>query len=99
MTEPRPYVRPNQCRFCYSRCCYYSIISRDGSFDEVACLRHVRELEQLSDRHPGQKICSSSTAKQRRGRNAAEIFADFERRYEETQTEIARLKASGQWRW
>jgi hypothetical protein len=43
--------RRDQCLFCTSRRCHTRIVadSRTLGFDEVACNRHVRELEQHAD--------------------------------------------------
>jgi len=41
--------RSNQCRFCTSRRCRTRIVTL--GFDEIACSRHVRDLEALVDQH------------------------------------------------
>jgi hypothetical protein len=40
--------RSDECRFCTRRKCYNRIATRDGSFDEIACPKHVDQLEQLA---------------------------------------------------
>lgn len=42
-------IRPDQCRFCKSRCCRTRIHTRDYGFDELACYRHIKQLEHLAD--------------------------------------------------
>lgn len=74
-TDPTvlPKKRQNECRFCSSRRCYVRIhtsLARRGgpAYDEVACRRHVRELEIDADaKAPGLwKNHVSSTGRLRR---------------------------------
>lgn len=39
----------NQCLFCGSRNCHLRIYTEDLQFDEVACYRHISQLEEHSD--------------------------------------------------
>lgn len=39
----------NQCLFCRSRQCHTRIHTDNLGYDEVACIRHVKELEQHAD--------------------------------------------------
>lgn len=60
--------RSNECRFCTSRKCHLRIVSADGRYDEVACHRHIRDLEQDADeRSPGVLKHHSSSGELRRG--------------------------------
>ena len=38
-------MRKGQCKFCTSRSCYTRIVTPDLKYDEVACRRHIHELE------------------------------------------------------
>lgn len=62
-------MRKNQCKFCASRSCYTRIVTPDLSYDEVACRRHVHELEKDADASlNGALRCNcSSTGKLSRG--------------------------------
>lgn len=65
-------MRKDQCYFCTSRKCYSRIVSvnDDGkTYDEVACPRHVHDLEMHSDNNaPGvMKYFISSTGCLKRG--------------------------------
>ena len=44
-----PAIHPTQCRFCSSCRCHVRIYTRGLGFDEVACNRHIRELECLAN--------------------------------------------------
>lgn len=46
--EPKA-IHPARCRFCSSRKCCTRICTDDLGFDEVACHRHIKELERLAD--------------------------------------------------
>lgn len=64
--------RPNECRFCTSRKCTLRIVSAAGNFDDVACGRHIRDLEVLADETLGTKngimrTHISGTSHKRRG--------------------------------
>lgn len=69
----KPTKSTRRCAFCRSYACYERVFTRDGAFDEVACRRHIKELQKLSDiMLPGvSKVFSSSTGPQSRG-NAAQ---------------------------
>lgn len=63
--------RKNECLFCTSRNCYDRVVSIDNgkTYDEIACRRHVLELDKHSDvKAPGIiKHFIESTGRQRRG--------------------------------
>jgi len=61
-------TRRDQCLFCNSRSCYEDVMTVDGSYHEIACDRHIKELHKHSDimAHGVQKTFKSSTSKQRR---------------------------------
>ena len=42
--------KASKCKFCKSVRCHYRIVSVDGAYDEVACNRHIRILEDDADR-------------------------------------------------
>ena len=60
-----------QCLFCGSRKCYTRIYTRNLGYDEVACDRHIKELEAHADETLGSpgtlRMHLSSTGTQRRG--------------------------------
>ena len=39
----------NECLFCGSRFCYERVVSGDMKYDEVACMKHVKDLHKHSD--------------------------------------------------
>ena len=39
----------NECLFCKSRFCYERVVSLDLQYDEVACMKHVKDLHKHSD--------------------------------------------------
>lgn len=45
----------NQCLFCSSRRCHLAIYTESRSYDEVACSRHIHELEEHADKTLGVK--------------------------------------------
>lgn len=60
-------MKDDQCLFCKSRKCYDHIISstdQGKAYNQVACHKHIRQLEQHSDQTaPGiMKLFISSTA-------------------------------------
>lgn len=66
------YKRPNECRFCTSRKCTLRIVSLAAKFDDIACGRHIRDLEVLADNELGAKngimrAHISGTSHKRRG--------------------------------
>jgi len=65
-------VRSNQCKFCMSRKCHVRIVTKDYSYDEVACTIHTHKLEIDADDTLGRGVGIlrehiSSTAYLRRG--------------------------------
>jgi hypothetical protein len=42
-------MRKTQCLFCTSRRCHHRIVTPDLKFDEIACGRHIKELERHAD--------------------------------------------------
>ena len=42
-------MKNSKCKFCNSRCCHYRIVSQDKTYDEVACDKHIRDLEGDAD--------------------------------------------------
>ena len=62
-------MRKDKCLFCGSRKCSYRIVTKDMSYDEVACYKHVGEMHQHSDKKiPGAlRWFISSTGSLRRG--------------------------------
>jgi|GEM_PF-1906884 len=77
MPDPAPlsYRRPNQCLFCTSRRCFTRIVTEDGSFDEVACARHVAALERHFDAGGRRTMLHTSGSSKKRRGNVAELFA------------------------
>jgi len=62
--------RKDECLCCTSRRCYERVVDVSGkTYDEVACLNHVKDLHMHSDvTAPGvEKHFISSTGKQKRG--------------------------------
>ncbi len=59
----------NECLFCRSRFCYERVVTKDMSYDEVACRSHVKDLHKHSDeKAPGIiKSFISSTGVLKRG--------------------------------
>lgn len=59
----------NECLFCRSRFCYERVLSDDGTYDEIACKKHVTKLYEHSDEVAPKimKTFISSTAIQKRG--------------------------------
>ncbi len=59
----------NECLFCRSRFCYERVVTKDMSYDEVACRKHVKDLHKHSDETlPGVvKSFISSTGVLKRG--------------------------------
>ena len=59
----------NECLFCGSRFCYERVVSEDMKYDEVACMKHIKDLHKHSDivAHKIIKSFISSTAIQKRG--------------------------------
>ncbi len=59
----------NECLFCGSRFCYERVVSEDMKYDEVACMKHVKDLHKHSDIVAPKIMKSfiSSTAIQKRG--------------------------------
>jgi predicted nucleic acid binding AN1-type Zn finger protein len=39
----------NECLFCKNRFCYERVVTKDMSYDEVACMKHVKDLHKHSD--------------------------------------------------
>lgn len=39
----------NECLFCGSRFCYERVVTADMSYDEVACIKHIKDLHRHSD--------------------------------------------------
>jgi hypothetical protein len=39
----------NECLFCGSRFCYERVVSLDFTYDEVSCMKHIKELHKHSD--------------------------------------------------
>ena len=102
MTRPAPltgYVRPDQCRFCKSRACYYSAVSECGTFDEVACPRHESDLRRLRSERgiTSAVLWTDSTAHQRRGGDIPAMFAEWRRRTAEldARREARKVAAAG----
>lgn len=62
-------MRGDQCLFCGSRVCYCRIVSEDLLYDEIACNRHIRQLEEHADSVLSGKIRNhiSGTSKKVRG--------------------------------
>ena len=63
--------RKDECLFCTSRCCYTRI--HNETYDEIACSKHIKELEKHSDNKLGinngiMREHLSSTCKLQRGR-------------------------------
>lgn len=60
-----------KCLFCGSRKCYTRIYTRNLGYDEVACDKHIKELERHSDETLGApgtiRMHLSSTASLKRG--------------------------------
>ncbi len=49
-------MRKDQCKFCNSRSCYTRIVRFEEPFyDEVACSKHISDLEKHSDKTLGIK--------------------------------------------
>ncbi len=42
-------MRKSQCKFCTSRKCNHRIVTPDLTYDEIACVRHFKELAEHSD--------------------------------------------------
>ena len=69
----QPAVRSTggKCLFCGSRQCYTRIYTRNLGYDEVACDKHVKELERHSDETLGApgtlRLHLSSTSRLQRG--------------------------------
>lgn len=61
--------RPDQCLFCTSRRCQERVVAKDGSYDEIACGQHIKDLHKHSDAViPGKmRVFMSGTAYYRRG--------------------------------
>jgi len=65
--------RKDECLFCNSRSCYTRILRKDEPvYDEIACSKHISELEKHSDKALGIKNgimrnYISSTGKMKRG--------------------------------
>jgi hypothetical protein len=59
----------NECLFCRSRFCYERVVSENMKYDEVACIKHVKDLHKHSDIVAPKivKYFLSSTAMQNRG--------------------------------
>lgn len=64
-------TRKDECLFCKSRSCYDRVVAVDGSYDEIACLDHIRKLNKHSDAAAPDvlKHFISSSAKQKRGQH------------------------------
>ena len=39
----------NECLFCGSRFCYERVVSEDMKYDEIACMKHVKDWHKHSD--------------------------------------------------
>ena len=66
-------MRRDQCLFCKSRSCYTKIYTDDFRYDEVACDKHVHDLEKHSDKVLGKnngvmRTHLSGTSKLKRGK-------------------------------
>jgi hypothetical protein len=66
-------MRKDQCKFCTSRSCYVRIYTDDLSYDEVACNKHIIDLEKHSDRVLGRgngvmRTHVTGTSKKKRGK-------------------------------
>lgn len=62
--------RIDECLFCTSRLCYERVVDVGGDiYDEVSCLRHIKDLHKHSDSAAAgvQKHFISSTGRQKRG--------------------------------
>ena len=59
----------NECLFCGSRFCYERVVSEDMKYDEIACMKHVKDLHKHSDLVAPKIMKSfiSSTSIQKRG--------------------------------
>lgn len=59
----------NECLFCRSRFCYERVVTYDMSYDEVSCMKHVKDLHKHSDivMPKIMKLFISSTGIQKRG--------------------------------
>lgn len=59
----------NECLFCGSRFCYERVVALDFSYDEVSCMKHVKDLHRHSDETAPnvKKQFISSTGIQKRG--------------------------------
>jgi len=42
-------MKGSKCKFCRSYNSRTRIVSKDGTYDEVACIKHIKELEIDSD--------------------------------------------------
>lgn len=51
MNDPiyKPTKSKRRCAFCNSRACYDRVVTKDMSFDEVSCRKHITALYRLSD--------------------------------------------------
>ena len=59
----------NECLFCGSRFCYERVVSLDLTYDEVSCMKHIKDLHKHSDivAPKVMKQFISSTGIQKRG--------------------------------
>ncbi|WP_312093408.1 hypothetical protein [Aminipila sp.] len=76
-------MRKDQCFFCHSRACYDRIVSsvdNGKTYDEVACRRHITDLEKHSDEKAPKvmKLFVSSTGKQKRGEDLKPMLEELE---------------------
>lgn len=39
----------NECLFCKSRFCYERVVALDLTYDEVSCMKHIKDLHKHSD--------------------------------------------------
>jgi len=66
-------MRKDQCLFCRSRSCYSRIVRKEEpNYDEIACDKHISDLEKHSDEILGKnngiiRTHITSTGKLRRG--------------------------------
>lgn len=69
-------MRKDQCLFCSSRKCDYRIVTPDLKYDEIACIRHSRQLEEHADNAlNGALRCNLSTTGQVKRRDPYPITA------------------------
>jgi len=86
--------RSDECLFCGSRSCYYRIHTYGHEYDELACPKHVADLERDADRRASRvpKAHVNSTRVQRRHRDRQRWRPKTRTEYAATMAEVPESK-------